>query len=210
MNLENEEPLHPTAQKLVDTVIAMLETTPYTAIKSENVLRRSGITRGPLYHHFQDFGDLIAAAHSQIYRANVDELTDHLLTQIKFAKSPPEAKEIFMELLSESLRGESTAHRRVRLGVLHGANTSPQLHAKIALIQDELNERWVDIYKICVEKGWTVEDVDSRAIAIMMQATFMGSVLDDLSPSQLGLDIWVQTLARLFEYFFLTRDSAAA
>ena len=210
MNLENEEPLHPTAQKLVDTVITMLETTPYTVIKSENVLLRSGITRGPLYYHFQDFGELIATAHSQIYRAKVDELTDRLLTQIKLAESPLVAKEIFMELLSESLRSESTAQRRIRLGVLHGASASPQLQGEIVLIQEKLNERWVDIYKVCTEKGWTVEVVDSRAIAIMMQAAFMGSVLDDLSPSQLGLDIWVQTLARLFEYFFLTRDSTAA
>ena len=41
---------HPTAQKLVDTVIEMLKTTPYNGIKSENVLARSGISRGPLYH----------------------------------------------------------------------------------------------------------------------------------------------------------------
>lgn len=206
MNLENEESLHPTAQKLVDTVIAMLETTPYTVIKSENVLLRSGITRGPLYHHFQDFDALVATAHSQIYRANVDELTDRLLTQIKIAESSSVAKEIFMELLSESLRWESVAQRRVRLGVLHGASSSAQLQEDIALIQEGLNQRWVDIYGVCVSNGWTVEDVDSRALAIMMQAALMGGVLNDLSPAQISRDIWVQTLARLFEHFFLTRD----
>ena len=207
MNLENEEPLHPTAQKLVDTVITMLETTPYTVIKSENVLQRSGITRGPLYYHFQDFGELIATAHSQIFRANVDEFSEQLLNQINVAANPAVAKEIFMELLSASLKSESSAQRRVRLGVLHGASSSPQSQKEISLIQEGLNERWVDIYQVCVAKGWTVEDVDSRAIAIMMQAAFMGSVLDDLSPSQMSRDIWVQTLARLFEYFFLTRDA---
>ena len=59
MEFTEEPTLHPTAQKLVDTVIEMLQTTSYNNIKSENVLVRSGITRGPLYHHFADFDDLI-------------------------------------------------------------------------------------------------------------------------------------------------------
>ena len=37
--------LHPTAQKLVDTVKEMLKETPYNNIKSENVLFRSKISR---------------------------------------------------------------------------------------------------------------------------------------------------------------------
>ena len=57
MSFTDDVPLHPTAQKLVDTVIEMLQTTAYSNIKSENVLARSGITRGPLYHHFADFDD---------------------------------------------------------------------------------------------------------------------------------------------------------
>ena len=45
----------------------MLTETSYSEIKSENVLTRSGISRGPLYHHFENFDDLIETAQAQIY-----------------------------------------------------------------------------------------------------------------------------------------------
>jgi AcrR family transcriptional regulator len=83
MVINEEHALHPTAQKLVDTVIEMLETTSYNNIKSENVLSRSGITRGPLYHHFEDFDDLIQTAQVQMYKRFVYEVTEQLLHVIE-------------------------------------------------------------------------------------------------------------------------------
>ena len=92
MEFTQEPPLHPTAQKLVDTVIEMLKTTSYNNIKSENVLMRSGISRGPLYHHFADFDDLIETAQIQIYRGFLQQITSQLVNVIESATDLETAK----------------------------------------------------------------------------------------------------------------------
>jgi AcrR family transcriptional regulator len=142
-----ETPLHPTAQKLVDTVIEMLQTTSYNNIKSENVLLRSGITRGPLYHHFADFDDLIETAQIQLYKSFVLEVISQLLKVIEATDD------------------------------LEGART--ELHAFV--------------------EARTVKISD---VAILMQSTFIGRVLDGMSNVQMNPREWVKVLNTLFDRFF--------
>ena len=164
---------------------------------------RSGISRGPLYHHFKDFDDLIATAHSQIYRSSVDQFTNQLLTEIKAAEDGHAAKHTFIKSLTESLEENTASQRRVRLGVLHGASSSPTLRGEIATIQEGLNRRWMQIHQICVEKGWCKLAYDSETVAILIQSTFLGRVLDDMALTQMNLQSWIQTLTGVFEHFFL-------
>lgn len=206
MTFDNSVPLHPTAQKLVDTVITMLETTPYTNIKSESVLFRSGISRGPLYHHFRNFEELIATAHSQIYKSTVDQFTNQLLIEITRAQDVGVAKRKFVSLLTDALEANSSSQRRVKLGVLHGASSSPVLRGEIATIQEGLNQRWMQIHQICLDKGWCGSQYASESVAILMQSTLLGRVLDDMALTQMNLGSWIYALTGVFEHFFLKVD----
>ena len=203
VTFENSVPLHPTAQKLVDTVISMLETTAYTNIKSENVLIRSGISRGPLYHHFRNFEELIATAHSQIYKRTVEQFTEELLHEISKAKDAAIAKGQFISLLTTALQESSVSQRRIRLGALHGASSSPALRAEISAIQEDLNWRWRQIHEICISNGWCTSQFTSESVAILMQSTLLGRVLDDMTQTQIDLGAWINTLTGVFEHFFL-------
>ena len=44
--------MHPTAEKLIDTVSEMLDGEHPHAILVDDVLSASGVSRGALYHHF--------------------------------------------------------------------------------------------------------------------------------------------------------------
>jgi len=203
VTFENSVPLHPTAQKLVDTVITMLETTPYTNIKSESVLIRSGISRGPLYHHFRNFEELIATAHSQIYKSTVEQFTRQLLTIISSAPDIATAKQQFTSLLTAALSESTTSQRRVRLGVLHGASSSSELRGEVASIQEGFNRRWIEIHQICIDKGWSKLRFTSESIAIIMQSSLLGRVFDDMALTQMDLGAWIFTLTGIFEFLFL-------
>ena len=54
--------LHPTKRALITTVLEQLKTLKPSEITSESVLDKSGISKGSLYHHFEDFDDLIETA----------------------------------------------------------------------------------------------------------------------------------------------------
>ena len=92
MDLLVEPPLHPTAQKLVNTVIEMLRTTSYNNIKSESVLLKSGISRGPMYHHFANFEDLIETAQIQIYKEFASEAIQELVDAVNSIEDPFKAR----------------------------------------------------------------------------------------------------------------------
>ena len=75
------ESLHPTKRALVATVLEFLKDTKPSDLTSEAILAKSGISKGSLYHHFEDFDDLIETAEVIKYAAYVDQ-SIHLLTKV--------------------------------------------------------------------------------------------------------------------------------
>ena len=206
----NEEPqLHPTAQKLVDTVIEMLQTTSYNNIKSENVLVRSGITRGPLYHHFEDFDDLIQTAQIQLYKKFVLDVTSQLVNVLNSAEDLATVQNKLKEFIN--VRSEKIADNvlRQRIGIIHNAASHPALREKLFESQETLTQEWMKAYQICLDRGWADPTVDSRCVSILMQATFIGRVLDGMSNVQMDLEEWQKVLIRLFDTFFFSGGSTS-
>jgi AcrR family transcriptional regulator len=194
--------LHPTAQKLVDTVIEMLQTTSYNNIKSENVLARSGITRGPLYHHFADFDDLIQTAQIQLYKTFVLELTSQLMKVIEATEDLESARNElhrFVEMRSTKI---SYTLLRQRVGIIHNAASIPSLRERLNSTQEALTKEWMKAYQICVDKGWADSNMDPRSVAVLMQSSFIGRVLDGMSNVQMDVNEWIKVLNRLFDCFF--------
>ena len=73
--------LHPTKRALIETVLELLKSVKPNELTSESVLEKSGISKGSLYHHFEDFDDLIETAEVIRYAAYVDQ-SIHLLTKV--------------------------------------------------------------------------------------------------------------------------------
>ena len=209
MPINEEPPLHPTAQKLVDTVIEMLQTTSYNNIKSENVLVRSRITRGPLYHHFEDFDDLIQTAQIQLYKKFVLDVTSQLVNVLNSAEDLATVQNKLKEFIN--VRSEKIADNvlRQRIGIIHNAASHPALREKLFESQETLTQEWMKAYQICLDRGWADPTVDSRCVSILMQATFIGRVLDGMSNVQMDLEEWKKVLIRLFDTFFFSGGSTS-
>ena len=59
---QRTRPQHPNAQRLLDVTIELLDSTPLEQISLATVLELSGVSNGSLYHHFDDFRDLVEQA----------------------------------------------------------------------------------------------------------------------------------------------------
>jgi AcrR family transcriptional regulator len=204
MNSEVSQPLHPTAQKLVDTVIEMLKDTSYNNIKSENVLLRSGISRGPLYHHFENFEELIQTAQIQIYQKFVTESSKAVAEAIVGHDDFREAREAFKASVERSTQMSNSSLRRQRIGLMHNAVSFENFRQQLSTTQEELNQQWITAYQTCVKKGWTNPALDARAVAILMQSTFIGQTLDDISPVKMNPEEWSAVLMHLLETLFFS------
>jgi len=197
-----EPPLHPTAQKLVETVIEMLKVTPYNGIKSENVLARSGISRGPLYHHFENFEDLIESAQTQIYLGSVTVWVTALASAIESSADADSAREQVRILVASESMKVSIQQLTQGIGIIHNASSIEQLHQRLGKTQEKLTQEWMKVYQLCIDKGWADSNIDSRAVAILIQAAFYGRILDNLSNVQMKSNDWIRALLRLFDGFF--------
>jgi len=202
MDLLVEPPLHPTAQKLVNTVIEMLKTTSYNNIKSESVLLKSGISRGPMYHHFANFEDLIETAQIQIYKEFASEAIQELVNAVNSIEDPFKAREQFGKVFVVKSNLKSENDLRLRVGIIHNAASIKSLREKLSRTQESMTLEWIKAYNLCVDKGWADPKMDARAVAILMQSTFIGRVIDNLSKEQMDPALWLQALLRLFDSFF--------
>jgi len=203
------KPIHPTAQRLVDTVKEMMKDTPYNNIKSDAVLLRSGISRGPLYHHFTNFDELIQIAQTQIYQDYVGLLFGALMNASTSLEDPMATREEFANIIRKSQVGNSISLQRQRAGIVHNAASTKSFSAKLGVTQESLTQQWIKIYQICIDKGWADPSLDPRTVAILMQSIFFGQVLDDISPVHMDLDAWIVTLIRLLDNFFFSTALAS-
>ena len=209
MNPVEIKPIHPTAQRLVDTVKEMMKDTPYNNIKSDAVLLRSGISRGPLYHHFTNFDELIQIAQTQIYQDYVGLLFGALMNASTSLEDPMATREEFANIIRKSQVGNSISLQRQRAGIVHNAASTKSFSAKLGVTQESLTQQWIKIYQICIDKGWADPSLDPRTVAILMQSIFFGQVLDDISPVHMDLDAWIVTLIRLLDNFFFSTALAS-
>jgi len=208
MSFADDVPLHRTAQKLVDTVIEMLQTTAYSKIKSENVLVRSGITRGPLYHHFADFDDLIQTAQIQLYKSFAFDVISQLVKVIEATDDLENARRELHSFVENRSRRITYTLLRQRVGIIHNAASMLNLREKLNNTQEALTQEWMKAYQICLDKGWADPTMDPRCVAILMQSSFIGRVLDEISSVQMDVNEWVKVLSRLFDSFFFAGDKS--
>jgi AcrR family transcriptional regulator len=82
-----------TRAALVSTARALFTERGYAGVGTEEVVRRAGVTRGALYHHFRDKQDLFRAVYEEMETEAVGEIT----ARIQGMQDP-------LELLVEGVR----------------------------------------------------------------------------------------------------------
>lgn len=69
-----------TRSAIVSAARDLFSTRGYTAVGTNEVVRRAGVTRGALYHHFRDKRDLFRAVYEQTERGIVDTTAAKIAT----------------------------------------------------------------------------------------------------------------------------------
>ncbi|MBU6265011.1 MAG: TetR/AcrR family transcriptional regulator, partial [Actinomycetales bacterium] len=89
---------HPTRDRLIETMAELLDGSDPEHITADQVLTASGVSKGSLYHHFEDFEDLLEAALISRFGVNVDATIDALAQILATVNSREELLEALREL----------------------------------------------------------------------------------------------------------------
>lgn len=181
---------HATRQRLVDATVDLMDRMPVEDIKVDLVLRETGITRGSLYHFFDDFSELLEAAYltrfarrveesSAVIRTIVDESADQeeFLTRLEAVTRVTQARD------REGLRFE-------RARILAKAENNERFRQALGAVQQGLTDALTDCFATAQSRGFLNRDFSPRAGAVLIQAYTLGKVIDDVVPSAMGDEEW--------------------
>lgn len=182
--------LHPTKRALIVTVLDQLDSSKPSDLTSELILDKSGISKGSLYHHFEDFDDLIETAQVYRYAAYVDQ-SIHLLTKVfQSAKNREEMVAELRKITRFTQSPDLMPQRMDRATSLSLANLNPRMMKKMNVEQDRLNEAIIDVFREARERGWINKDIDIHAGALFIQAYTFGIIINDVAGKKVEPEAW--------------------
>ena len=196
---------HPTKQQLIDTVELLLQSSPVSDLTSDLVLEASQISKGSLYHHFEDFPDLINTTLVLRFSRYVDEVLDELLDAIEQLSEINLARMAFYDVAARVQVYNSRQMRMERIWISTFASSSPKLQAQLEQAQDKLTQRWMEIFQLCLDRGWAAQSLDPRAVAVLLQTTIVGRVVDDVASEHMDQGEWVKVLQHLLDSLFFAK-----
>jgi AcrR family transcriptional regulator len=196
--------LHPTKRALVQTVLDELKTKKALDLTSELILEKSGISKGSLYHHFEDFDDLIETAQVYRYAAYVDQ-SIHLLTKVfQISKSRDEMVAELKKVTRFTQSPDLMPQRMDRATSISLANANPRMMKKLHAQPDRLNEAIIDIFREARDRGWINKEIDLHAGAIFIQAYTLGVIINDVSGTKVNANAWEELIDLFLEKVIAT------
>lgn len=166
---------------------------PHT-ILVDDVLAASEVSRGALYHHFGDYPALIEATLLRRFARNVDQDTQ-AIRNVTFNSTTSEDYWKKIRALSAATQiPERASVRAERARILALAATNERFGAQLAQLQEQLTTGLADAIAHAQEKGWVRQDIDPRAIAVLLQSYSLGRIVDDITDKQLANSEWVRVI----------------
>lgn len=167
--------------KLRDAVVEMMIQTPPEEIHSEFVLQETGISRGSLYHHYEDFTELLEDAMLYRFSSGVEASTRAIQNIVANSADQEEFLSLLQGVTHATQDRKLADSRFDRARMLAMAQHNLRFRAKLAEVQDRLTDALTECFAQAQEKGWLTRDFDARTGAIFIQAYTLGKLVDDVS-----------------------------
>ena len=205
--LEKPVQFHATKQLLLDTVLAMLETLNPGSLTSEQVLAKARVSTGSLYHHFEDFPDLLEQALCIEYEKFTERTIEMLFMANEQATTLQEWAEGVQGARRISHGPLYSRNRTLRVWAVAQASLSERMKLKLGQAQDRLNQKFMEFVSTAQEIGWVPLELNPFAVGVFVQAYSFGSVIDDIAITPLGDVEWIRILDLVTQKTFANYES---
>ncbi len=189
--------VHPTKTLLIETAVKLLDTQLPHEIAVDEILEKSGISKGSLYHHFEDLAELLEAAQVVRYADWVDRSIELIVSIISKAKTK---EDLFagvkrMTKLTQSAEFKNFRYERARtIGNSQGHERFQRL---LAIEQERLTSGLTDVIREVIEKGFFDKKLNPQVLAIFIQSYTLGKIVDDVVTNPINPQEWDDFIDRM-------------
>ena len=188
---------HPTKVHLTEAAATLIDELGSQSFTVEQLLEKSNISKGSLYHHFEDFHDVIMQAQVLRFARYVeDDIT--ALTNVLLASTSREDMFARLDLISRATHDPARSVRRAdRIEILAGARHSEKMKNALAPTQARLTGAIADLVREMQAKEFVSEELDPAAVAVFIQAYSLGLIVNDVSNEPIDLEEWHAMISRM-------------
>jgi AcrR family transcriptional regulator len=168
----------------------MLDELQEKDVSAAEILRRTGIARGSLYHFWDSIGDLIEEAYLVRYSRYVEksgavitELLETCTTKEDFFAGLSKVTELTQD-------PQRKANRYERARILGMAEKNDKFRKALGEAQQGLTDLFTAQFTEVQNRGWFNKDFDPRAAAVLIQAYTIGKIVDDVVDNQMDALAW--------------------
>ena len=194
--------MHPTRERLLLTTVELMDTENPEKVGVEMVLEKSGISKGSLYHHFEDFPSLLEAALVYRFHRVVDSSIALIANTVATATTREEFFADMEKVTAITHSREMTAIRFERARALGHAGSSPRFKEALGVEQQRLTLAFADLVREAQNQGWVTTDIDPMATAVFIQAYTIGKLIDEVTAEPVDEQEWLKLIHRMVERTF--------
>ena len=191
-----------TIATVIEATVEALESGNEADVRIDEILARTGISKGSLYHHFGGREGLIAAARVVQFNRFVE--ADSKFIQEQLTKTS--TREEFVGVVGQLVNVPNTADRQrarfSRFSAVSSAYGRPELWEALAHQQHSHTEAIAEAVRHGQARGWVRNDLDARAISIFVQGYSLSRVLADLDTDPISDEHWQGVIHAALAGFF--------
>jgi len=144
--------MHPTAASLCKTVDQLLNEKNSDQITAEEVLDKSGISKGSLYHHFEDLSDLIETTLIIRYAYWIDLSIRSMSKLLESGKTTKLLKEGLFKVTYATQSDAMAKTRLERAQIVSLTQNNPRLLKKFTVETDRMTDSFEDLIREVIDR----------------------------------------------------------
>ena len=179
-----------TRELLLQTAVEMLDDHVEKDVSAAEILRKTGVARGSLYHFWDSIGELIEEAYLVRYSRYVAASGGVIQQVLEESTSKEEVFQKLAKVTELTQDPARKANRYERARILAMAEHNEKFRKALGKVQRELTDLFTDQFRQAQDKGWFNKNFDPRAGAVLIQAYTLGKIVDDVVDNPMDPDGW--------------------
>ena len=202
--MDMQASFHPTKKLLVETVIELLETKKPNEILAEEVLEISGVSKGSMYHHFEDLQELVETAQLVRYSKWIDLSIEFMTKYVLGASNKENFVESLRKLTELTQASDRKGARAERARALAACFDNPRMAKAMGAETQRHTDALADIIQEVQNRGFIRTDEDPKAAAVFIQSYTLGKMVNDYNPTGVDDQTWVDMITNMAVRTFVT------